>query len=147
MRDGHQSNHQSNSSGPPDCHLRLANTAASVAQARSATRSYLSRSDRRFTEVDSAVLVVSELVSNAVQHAAETGEIELIMGVREGCLHVEVLDCDPSPPEEGAFGRYDERGRGLRIVDRLSDRWGWEPLDGNGKRVWCDLERSSSWRR
>lgn len=143
MRNGHQLT----SPGTSECHVRLANTAASVAQARSATRSYLARSDRRFTEVDSAVLVVSELVSNAVQHATHTDEIELIMHVRQGCLHVEVLDRDPSPPQEGSPGRYDEWGRGLRIVERLSDRWGWEPVGGNGKRVWCDLERSGGWRR
>ncbi|HAM02451.1 MAG TPA: ATP-binding protein [Acidimicrobiaceae bacterium] len=127
--------------------MRLDRSASSVARARSAARSYLARNDRRFTEVDSAVLVVSELVSNAVQHATERDDIELIMDVREGCLHVEVLDGDPRPPKEEAPDRLDESGRGLRIVDRLSDRWGWEPVTGNGKRVWCELERSAHWRR
>lgn len=132
--------------GRPPCYLRLANTAASVARARSATRSFLAESDRWFTEVDSAVLVVSELVSNAVQHAAAPGDIELIMNVRHGCLHVEVLDPDPHPPKKQVAGCYEDSGRGLHIVDSLSDRWGWEPLGGKGKRVWCDLERSARWR-
>ena len=141
--------HGSGSTSPaaPHCHMWLDSTASSVARARSVTRSYLAQSDRRFTEVDNAVLVVSELVSNAVQHAKKHGDIQLVMAVHEGCLHVEVLDGDPSPPREEAPGRDQEHGRGLRIVDRLSDRWGWEPVDGNGKRVWCDLERSAGWRR
>jgi len=143
MRDGTEST----SPATPACHTWLDSSASSVARARSVTRSYLSLSDRRFTEVDSAVLVVSELVSNAVQHAKEHGDIELVMDVHEGCLHVEVLDGDPSPPREEAPERDEEHGRGLRIVDRLTDRWGWELVRGNGKRVWCDLERSAGWRR
>jgi anti-sigma regulatory factor (Ser/Thr protein kinase) len=91
-------------------------------------------------------LVVSELVTNAVVHARSAPEVTAT--ATDGDVHVDVYDGDRSPPvvrepaEGGTSG-----GFGLRIVDALSDRWGWEPTTA-GKRVWAETigghaERSS----
>lgn len=117
----------------------------SVRAARAAVRGYLVGPDAPATDTDAATLVVSELVANAVVHAAGDVEpIELTLDADEACLRIEVLDHDPSPPTlpERPPGPDGEGGRGLLIVDRVADRWGWCPLEGNGKRVWCDLRGS-----
>ncbi len=108
-------------------------------------RGYLAAPDALVTDTDAATLVVSELVANAVVHAAGDVEpIELTLDADGACLRIEVLDHDPSPPTLPAHapGADGEGGRGLLIVDRVADRWGWRPLPGDGKRVWCDLRGS-----
>jgi len=49
-----------------------------------------------------------------------------------------VIDMDRKRPVLRAVSADDEGGRGLRLVDELSDRWGVDPLPW-GKRVWADL--------
>ncbi|MYW19076.1 ATP-binding protein, partial [Streptomyces sp. SID2955] len=72
--------------------------------------------------VDSVLLAVSELVTNAHVHARSTAQ--LILTWDETCLHVTVHDASPLLPErrqpgEGALG-----GRGLLLVAALADDWG-----------------------
>ncbi|MCV2395335.1 SpoIIE family protein phosphatase [Actinotalea sp. M2MS4P-6] len=81
----------------------------------------------------SAELVVSELVANAVLHG--WGHVVLRLFDVGGALRIEVEDANPSPPvsvdgHEGRVGGY-----GMRIVERLAD-WGWEVTD-TGKMVWA----------
>jgi anti-sigma regulatory factor (Ser/Thr protein kinase) len=110
----------------------------SVSVARAAVRGFLESAG--VSDPESAVLLVSELVSNAVVHpAVAKGPIEVIVDVDRGCVHIEVVDADPRPPVTRAHGVDDEFGRGLMIVDRLADAWGWAPLADNGKKVWCDV--------
>ena len=87
-----------------------------------------------------AVLLTSELVTNAVLHGL-TPVTVLVSddGVR---VRVEVADGRPGPlslPSEGpAADRIS--GRGLGIVDHLADRWGCRPQqDPAGKVVWFEL--------
>jgi anti-sigma regulatory factor (Ser/Thr protein kinase) len=86
---------------------------------------------------DDAVLVVSELVSNAVRHGAgDTVTVELIH--HDDRLRVTVCDDDTgtvTPHPETAHG---EDGRGLRIVERISLDWGVDYLP-TGKAVWAEL--------
>jgi anti-sigma regulatory factor (Ser/Thr protein kinase) len=72
------------------------------------------------------VLLASELVTNAVVHGAPPVEIT-------------VGDAHPDVPQPRHAMREDEHGRGLLLVDRLSDRWG---VDAHppGKSVWFELE-------
>ena len=88
-------------------------------------------------------LVVSELVSNAVQHGAlaEHAPIELRLTIEESRCRVEVDDPGlgfgsgerrPSPGVEA------ERGRGLFLVARLSSRWGVDRVRQK-TRVWAEL--------
>jgi anti-sigma regulatory factor (Ser/Thr protein kinase) len=123
-------------------HWRLRSVAASPAEARAAARGFLARLTGSFPDEDAAVLVVSELVTNAVEHSGSGPlGIDLSMELLDDRLRIVVDDHDPHPPVMGAADPDGERGRGLLIVDRLAEQWGWEPVAEDGKRVWCELAR------
>ncbi|MGW4896212.1 SpoIIE family protein phosphatase [Kitasatospora sp. NPDC004240] len=79
-------------------------------------------------------LMVSELVTNAVQHANRPITLSLVRTTRLRC---EVGDDSPLLPRPRRTGPEDERGRGLQIVARCADRWGATRL-GTGKVVWFE---------
>lgn len=86
---------------------------------------------------EAAVLLTSEIVSNAAQHAG--GACNLIVRVEEGLLRIEATDRSRIPPHLSIPEPLDEAGRGLLLVDVLSHDWGTtERLDG-GKAVWFEL--------
>ncbi|MFE6825070.1 ATP-binding protein [Streptomyces sp. NPDC057690] len=93
--------------------------------------------------VDTAELLASELVSNAVLHTK--GPACLRLRFRDGILQIGAWDADPEPPEppgrlEGLTGA--ENGRGMALVRACSDLWHWQPLSRMGRRgklVWCEL--------
>ncbi len=93
-------------------------------------------------DADTVELLVSELVTNAVLHARS--RTELVVQVEGETLRVEVRDTSCNLPTVRAHGRESETGRGLELVELLSDRWGAE-LDegpeagGDGKSVWFEL--------
>ncbi len=82
-------------------------------------------------------LVATELVSNAVRHGADLVHLELIANGDH--LVVAVRDGSEVLPDRDA-GPYDESGRGLLIIEALTERWGVEDVDG-GKRVWAVVAR------
>lgn len=87
--------------------------------------------------LDVAELLVTELVSNAARHAG--GELVLQATLRQRLLSVEVCDSSERAPRRLPDNRLDaEGGRGVLLVDQLSDRWGHDPLP-TGKRVWFEL--------
>ncbi|MEV7084870.1 SpoIIE family protein phosphatase [Streptomyces sp. NPDC093085] len=88
------------------------------------------------TVVDSAELMVSELVTNAVQHA-RTHPVVLRL-VRTDALLCEVLDDEPAPATLLSAGPSDEAGRGLRVVSALAREWG-SSSSAHGKTVWFEL--------
>ena len=83
---------------------------------------------------DDAVLVLSELVTNAMVHAADGCTIEVRH--RDDMLRLEVRDRSPQAPVMRLVGPSDIGGRGLRVVDAVAEAWGWEPT-ADGKRVWA----------
>lgn len=85
---------------------------------------------------DPALQVVSELVTNAVEHA-ETA-MQLRLRHRPGSLLIEVADGDGRLARPTPTDRTDERHRGLMIVRTLSERWGVRPT-GDGKVVWAQI--------
>lgn len=89
---------------------------------------------------ESAALIASELATNAVNHAKGTGEFfELAVRRRNGVLILEVSDSYQwQMPEMQKPDADDSTGRGLLIVDMLSDKWGVRPRDP-GKTVWAQL--------
>ncbi|MFD9321709.1 ATP-binding protein [Streptomyces sp. NPDC060053] len=71
--------------------------------------------------VDSILLAVSELVTNAHVHARSAAQ--LILTWDEECLHVTVHDASPHLPEPRDPGNSAPGGRGLLLVDALADSW------------------------
>ncbi|MEU1674818.1 ATP-binding protein [Streptomyces roseifaciens] len=92
--------------------------------------------------IDSAILVVSELVANAVEHSG--GRLMRVTVARPQAhrVRIAVVDLSADHPVPRQAGDDDVRGRGLEIVTALSDAWGTESLRWGrrqGKRVWADL--------
>jgi serine phosphatase RsbU (regulator of sigma subunit)/anti-sigma regulatory factor (Ser/Thr protein kinase) len=85
---------------------------------------------------DTAELLVSELVTNAVRHS-RTRPVELRL-VRGDTLLCEVDDDDHELPTLLSAGPGDETGRGLRVVSTLAREWGTSRT-GAGKTVWFEL--------
>ena len=91
--------------------------------------------------VDAAELLVTELVTNAVVHARSRARVLIITTGDRSDVRIEVHDNAYEPPRMGGFDPEAVSGRGLALVDAMSDRWGVEP-DGPsrpGKRIWFEL--------
>jgi anti-sigma regulatory factor (Ser/Thr protein kinase) len=86
---------------------------------------------------DDAQLVVTELVSNGIDHGE--GPITLTVTQRAAGMLVEVHDLSPKQPQVRPVDPSSARGRGMQLVQALSVRWGTTP-DGGGKVVWAELE-------
>jgi anti-sigma regulatory factor (Ser/Thr protein kinase) len=85
--------------------------------------------------VEPTLLVVTELLSNAAEHGHGPGW--LAVELADGSVHVEVRDDTPEPPHLRRPDPSQVRGRGLQLVDALS-QWGWTD-DPPGKVVWADV--------
>ncbi|MER6024594.1 ATP-binding protein [Streptomyces sp. NPDC001851] len=96
--------------------------------------------------VDTAELLATELVSNAVRHTKGPAALR-IRRSPEGVVWIGAWDTDPAPPDpprplEQMAGLELEDGRGLALVKACSDYWGWQPtarFGDRGKYVWCEL--------
>jgi GAF domain-containing protein/anti-sigma regulatory factor (Ser/Thr protein kinase) len=89
-------------------------------------------------QAESAVLLASELVTNAVRHAGSALTVAVAIG--NAAVRVEVRDHSPRLPAlRESMASDDEWGRGLVLVDALASRWGAERLP-SGKRVWFELD-------
>ncbi|MBT2482746.1 ATP-binding protein [Streptomyces sp. ISL-94] len=88
-----------------------------------------------------ALLVVSELVTNAVRHAVAPmdREIETRYVRLPGGLRIEVHDVCAGRPEARVPDIGADGGRGLFLVSALADRWAVGERLGPGKRVWAEL--------
>jgi anti-sigma regulatory factor (Ser/Thr protein kinase) len=88
-----------------------------------------------------ALLIVSELVTNAVVHAAEP--ISLDVAIHDDTLRLEVCDGDDRAGAVAVRSAHggDTNGRGLAIVESLAQRWGVRSHRG-GKSVWAEMETS-----
>jgi anti-sigma regulatory factor (Ser/Thr protein kinase) len=89
--------------------------------------------------VSTALLLTSELVTNAVLHA-DTGDVLLVIDLDATRLLVKVIDGDRSVPERRIADPSDDTGRGLALLDELASSWGTVP-EGAGKAVWFVLVR------
>ena len=102
--------------------------------------------DRAQPLADTVELVVSELVTNAVQASVDhDGRPRYSPEHGLACIHlrlssdglaalIEVWDETTRPPTPVQSGLADEGGRGLLLVDALAERWGWSlPPSGRGR--------------
>lgn len=88
---------------------------------------------------DEIELVADELMTNALMHTDGGAIVTLrILGGAERRLRVEVEDRSSALPRRREAGEAGVSGRGLLLVDRLSDVWGVESR-GSGKCVWCEF--------
>jgi anti-sigma regulatory factor (Ser/Thr protein kinase) len=119
-----------------DASTTLAAEPGSAAEARRFTVDVL-RSWGAADLIDTATLLVSELVTNAVLHARSSSELALRrIG---GRLRVEITDASAVGPTRRSYPPDAGTGRGMMLVEALAVRWGSE-RDGDGKRVWFELE-------
>jgi anti-sigma regulatory factor (Ser/Thr protein kinase) len=89
---------------------------------------------------DTAVLLISELVTNAVLHARTGGSaLALHLELHGVWLRIEVHDGDLRGPEPRVPSELDESGFGFVIVDALADKWGVRETAA-GKAVWAELD-------
>ncbi|MFE8005468.1 ATP-binding protein [Streptomyces sp. NPDC057418] len=116
---------------------------AEVGRARRWARSRLTGSGMEDEPLaETVVLLISELVTNAVVHTGCPAVLRMLFGpTGSGTVRVEVADTSCRPPRPRHAEGGDTNGRGLELVDGLADRWGWQP-EGAGKRIWCEIDRT-----
>jgi anti-sigma regulatory factor (Ser/Thr protein kinase) len=90
-------------------------------------------------ELEGVLLATSEVVTNALEHGAPP--IDLRVDRADQRIRVEVRDASPLPPRrrDADATPSEVRGRGMTIVERVTDRWGVEPMT-DGKAVWFELD-------
>jgi anti-sigma regulatory factor (Ser/Thr protein kinase) len=86
--------------------------------------------------VEDAVLVVTELLANVVEHARTT--FRLVVELRGRLLHVAVDDGLPGATPMRTAPTAAGHLSGLQVVNRLALRWGWQEREA-GKTVWAEF--------
>lgn len=106
----------------------------SVSRARRFVRQVLSACPRQTAEI--AELLTSELATNTVLHGRTA--FDVVVNQDGGALRVAVHDENSRMPVPLMREPWDLHGRGLSMVEQLSDHWGTDQ-NGPGKTVWFDL--------
>lgn len=95
-------------------------------------------------DVDIAVLLTSELVTNVIQHT-DSAQVLVRAEMESGRVRVTVRDQGSGPPRASMHPKEPSRdrldGRGLYLVSELAYRWGAEQGPGPGVAVWFELAR------
>jgi anti-sigma regulatory factor (Ser/Thr protein kinase) len=92
--------------------------------------------------LDQTVLLVSELVTNAVLHARTPVTVEV--SLTGDVLRVGVGDASPTPPAMRSFSALAGSGRGLHLVASMSRTWGVDDRPDGGKIVWFEIDVASN---
>lgn len=124
---------------PAPASVLLPHTLASVRAARETLTGDLAARGIPAEAVDDAVLVVSEILSNALKHARplESGQLQVSWVVGSGAIEIRVTDGGSSQqPNIQAPSLSSLGGRGLSIVDSLCSDWGVRQ-DADGNTVWA----------
>ncbi|MFI1375527.1 ATP-binding protein [Streptomyces longwoodensis] len=114
------------------CQAALLPDLAKVGEMRRIARAFLRRCRVSEPVAGFVVLAVSELVTNAVVHGE--GEVVLHITVAVDVVRVSVTDHNPAPAVLKEAGPDGESGRGIRLVDAISDAW-----ESNGEETWCEF--------
>ncbi|MFJ3494003.1 ATP-binding protein [Streptomyces sp. NPDC086091] len=123
--------------------FELAAHPGSPAQARRLTRARLTGWSVCEDTCDTAALVISELVTNAIVHTA-SGVVVCELSDGDDLVRIAVRDqgCAPGEPHPSPQRPEEEHGRGLFLVDALCRAWGAQE-HGTGLLVWADLARGA----
>ena len=113
---------------------RFRREAESVRAARLVVRDVLC--EQPVETVEAAELMTSELTTNAIRHAHSDFELAIHCSQRD--IRIEVTDSGRDQPTLRSPTPHERSGRGLLIVQELSDAWGTIPST-NGKTVWFTL--------
>jgi anti-sigma regulatory factor (Ser/Thr protein kinase) len=114
---------------------RFPHTPASVAEARHFVQGALSDAPAERREV--IAVMVSELATNALRHAETSFSVRVEQTL--GTVRIEVSDGGDGHPAVRSPEPSEPSGRGLRIVESLSDAWGVTAAQDAGKTVWFTL--------
>jgi anti-sigma regulatory factor (Ser/Thr protein kinase) len=97
--------------------------------------------------VEEAVIVASELVTNAIRHGtcpagptADSASVMLAWQRHDGRVICVVTDCSSMPPVLAHADMSAESGRGLQVVHTLAAAWGWVMLGACEKAVWAAFQ-------
>jgi anti-sigma regulatory factor (Ser/Thr protein kinase) len=95
-------------------------------------------------QVDSAVLLVSEMLTNVLVHTDTDALLVVEMTGESGKrrMRIEVTDASDDLPHKRRPGELASSGRGLVLMDVLADAWGVDPR-GDGKSIWFELHEPS----
>lgn len=91
--------------------------------------------------LEAVELMVSELATNCIRHTDSAFDLTIIRA--GGDIRVEATDAAGGTPAMRSPKPTDPTGRGLKIVDMLSARWGVERRGGRGKTVWFTIAEAS----
>ncbi|GGK83727.1 hypothetical protein Sme01_17820 [Sphaerisporangium melleum] len=91
--------------------------------------------------IDDVVVVVTELLANALVHGGPP--VRVALGMAPGTVTGSVTDHGDGWPQPRPADTDAEHGRGLGIVAALTDSWGVAPLPGGGKSIWFTRSRRS----
>lgn len=132
----------------PVSELTLAATPNAVSWARRHTVDILQRWHFPNEGIEVARLIVSELATNAIQHAQPTntsestdlGTIMLMLWPTDYGFILAISDPDPRPPAPRPHDASASGGRGLILIQSMASRWGYSPTQPNpGKIVWAEV--------
>jgi anti-sigma regulatory factor (Ser/Thr protein kinase) len=126
---------------PYQSHLELGAITSAVPSARLHARLVLHEWGAPADMAQSAELVVSELVTNALEHglAGIPATVRIWLSSDGGRIAIHVWDASPLPPVRKDAGPEAASGRGLMIVAALTADWGCSAAD-TGKVVWAVLD-------
>lgn len=119
--------------------LAIPADAAAIGHARRFTAAFL-REHGVAGLSDTVVLLVSELVTNALLHSSSSAELRLRL--TKSALRVEVKDKSLATPYVKQYSDAATTGRGMLIVDTLAKSWGAE-AENSGKIVWFTMDVGS----
>jgi anti-sigma regulatory factor (Ser/Thr protein kinase) len=116
--------------------LSIPPSSAAIGDARRFAAAFL-RNHELEDLIETVVLLVSEVVTNAILHGGSGAELRLILSGQT--LRAEVRDRSSALPAVKKYSETATTGRGMMIVESLATAWGTEE-DGTGKVVWFSVD-------
>jgi anti-sigma regulatory factor (Ser/Thr protein kinase) len=119
-------------------HVELPAVPQSAARARQLVENTLRAREVDAQIVETAVLLTSELITNAIMHTNH-GPLTLDVGNNGIRIRISVGDTSSELPSVAPLNEETEHGRGLWLVQILADHWGAQRHHSSGKSVWFEL--------